>query len=160
MRLATFRKWNTERAGLVTKSGILPLTALGARAGFEPEGEIFALIEKEQLEPLTEWYNKGGRAEAEALAEKEAIPYGDVIYGPLYRNPRRIFGIGLNYKDHAGDLGEKTPQVFPGSFYKPASCIAGHGDEIKIPALPEAQKTTAEAELGIIMGKKMCIRDR
>ena len=65
-----------------------------------------------------------------------------------------MFGIGLNYKDHAGDLGEKTPQVFPGSFYKPASCIAGPGDEIKIPALPEAQKTTAEGELGVIIGKK------
>ena len=77
-----------------------------------------------------------------------------MVYGPLYRNPQRIFGIGLNYKDHAGDLGEKTPQVFPGSFYKPASCIAGPGDEIKIPALPEAQKTTAEGELGVIIGKK------
>ena len=152
MRLATFRKWNVERAGLVTKSGLLPLTALGLRAGFEPEGEILPLIEKEQLEPLTEWYNAGGKAEAEALAEKEAIPYNEVVYGPLYRNPQRIFGIGLNYKDHAGDLGEKTPQVFPGSFYKPASCIAGPGDEIKIPALPEAQKTTAEGELGVIIG--------
>lgn len=154
MRLATFRKWNVERAGLVTKSGLLPLTALGLRAGFEPEGEILPLIEKEQLEPLTEWYNAGGKAEAEALAEKEAIPYNEAVYGPLYRNPQRIFGIGLNYKDHAGDLGEKTPQVFPGSFYKPASCIAGPGDEIKIPALPEAQKTTAEGELGVIIGKK------
>ena len=154
MRLATFRKWNVERAALVTKSGLLPLTALGLRAGFEPEGEILPLIEKEQLEPLTEWYNAGGKAEAETLAEKEAIPYGEAVYGPLYRNPQRIFGIGLNYKDHAGDLGEKTPQVFPGSFYKPASCIAGPGDEIKIPALPEAQKTTAEAELGVIIGKK------
>ena len=92
MRLATFRKWNVERAGLVTKSGLLPLTALGLRAGFEPEGEILPLIEKEQLEPLTEWYNAGGRAEAEALAKKEAIPYNEVVYGPLYRNPQRIFG--------------------------------------------------------------------
>ena len=89
MRLATFRKWNVERAALVTKSGLLPLTALGLRAGFEPEGEILPLIEKEQLEPLTEWYNAGGKAEAEALAEKEAIPYNEVVYGPLYRNPQR-----------------------------------------------------------------------
>ena len=133
-----------------------PAAADGARParGLRAGGEILPLIEKEQLEPLTEWYNAGGKAEAETLAEKEAIPYGEAVYGPLYRNPQRIFGIGLNYKDHAGDLGEKTPQVFPGSFYKPASCIAGPGDEIKIPALPEAQKTTAEAELGVIIGKK------
>lgn len=154
MRLATFRKWNVEKAGLVTASGILPVTVLGSRAGFEPASELLPMIERGQIKPLTAWYNGGGRAEAEKLAEKEAIPYGEVVYGPLYRNPQRIFGIGLNYRDHAGDLGEQTPQVFPGSFYKPASCIAGPGDEIKIPALPEARKTTAEAELGVIIGKE------
>lgn len=154
MRLATFRKWNAEGAGVVTARGILPVTALGGRAGFLPAPGLQELIEEEQLAPLTEWYNGGGRAEAEKLAEKEAIPYSEVEYGPLYRNPPRIFGIGLNYKDHAGDLGESAPQVFPGSFYKPASSIIGPRDEIKIPALPEARKTTAEAELGVIIGKK------
>ena len=129
MRLATFRKWNAEKAGLVTKSGILPVTALGARAGFEPESELLPMILQEQIKPLTEWYNAGGKEEAEKLAEREAIPYAEVVYGPLYRNPQRIFGIGLNYKDHAGDLGEKAPEVFPGSFYKPASCIAGPVDD-------------------------------
>ncbi len=77
----------------------------------------------------------------------------EAVYGPLYRTPQRIFGIGLNYVDHAGDLGESAPVGFPGSFYKPASCIIGPMDEIRIPELEEAKKTTAEAELGIILGK-------
>ncbi|MDD7650455.1 fumarylacetoacetate hydrolase family protein [Cloacibacillus porcorum] len=154
MRFVTYRKDGKEKAGIVTKSGILPVAALSEAAGFAPETEIFALIEKEQIPQLTKWYNGGGREEAERLAPKKAIPFAEVVYGPLYRNPPRIFGIGLNYKDHAGDLGEKTPAVFPGSFYKPASCIVGPGDDICIPALPEAQKTTAEAELGVIIGKK------
>ncbi|MDO4561167.1 MAG: fumarylacetoacetate hydrolase family protein [bacterium] len=154
MRFVTYRKDNEEKAGIVTQSGILPVAALRGAAGVEWETEIFALIEREQIPKLTEWYNGGGRAKAEALAKEAAIPFGEVVYGPLYRNPPRIFGIGLNYKDHAGDLGEKTPAIFPGSFYKPASCIVGPGDEIRIPALPEAQKTTAEAELGVIIGKK------
>ena len=76
-----------------------------------------------------------------------------VVYGPLYRNPKRIFGIGLNYVDHAGDIGSAAPTGFPGSFFKMADTLVGPGDEIKIPALKEAQKTTAEAELGIILGK-------
>ena len=76
-----------------------------------------------------------------------------MVYAPLYRNPRRIFGIGLNYVDHAGDIGSAAPTGFPGSFFKMADTLIGPGDEIKTPALKEAQKTTAEAELGIIMGK-------
>jgi 2-keto-4-pentenoate hydratase/2-oxohepta-3-ene-1,7-dioic acid hydratase in catechol pathway len=71
-------------------------------------------------------------------------------YAPLYRHPRKIFGIGLNYKEHAGDLAEKTPQEIPASFFKPETSIAGYGDEVKIPL--QSEKTTGEAELGVILG--------
>lgn len=82
-----------------------------------------------------------------------AVPAADVIYTPLYRNPRRIFGIGLNYVDHAGDIGSAAPTGFPGSFFKQADTLIGPGDEILLPRLKETQKTTAEAELGVIMGR-------
>lgn len=55
--------------------------------------------------------------------------------------------------DHAGDIGSAAPTGFPGSFFKMADTLVGPGDDIKLPKLKEAQKTTAEAELGIIMGK-------
>ena len=76
----------------------------------------------------------------------------ECIYGPLYRHPSKIWGIGLNYEAHAKDLSEKPPTSAPASFMKPDTTIIGHGDEIKIPQL--SQKTTAEAELGIIIGKR------
>ena len=81
------------------------------------------------------------------------VPQDQVEYAPLYRNPKRIFGIGLNYAEHAGDIGNAPPQGFPGSFFKMADTLIGPGDEIQLPTLKEAQKTTAEAELGIIMGR-------
>jgi len=62
-------------------------------------------------------------------------------------------GIGLNYADHAGDIDSAAPQDFPGSFFKQAEPLIGPSNEIMLPALKEAQKTTTEAELGIIMGK-------
>lgn len=154
MRLSTYRLNFTEQAAIVTKSGLLPIAALNESAAMEWPTGIFSLIESGKLTELTQWYNDGGAAAAEKLARTAAIPFDEAVYAPLYRNPRRIFGIGLNYKDHAGDLGEKAPTIFPGSFYKPASSIIGHGDEIKIPAMKEARKTTAEAELGVIIGKK------
>ncbi|MBR4142676.1 MAG: fumarylacetoacetate hydrolase family protein, partial [Firmicutes bacterium] len=63
------------------------------------------------------------------------------------------FGIGLNYVDHAGDIGMAAPQGFPGSFFKMADTLVGPGDDICLPRLKEACRTTAEAELGVILGK-------
>lgn len=151
MRLATIKLDGTETAGIVTKTGILPIKALNAAKHTAWKEEMYDLIRAQQVLELADWYNKGGKEEIETLPG--AIPKEKVVYGPLYRNPKRIFGIGLNYVDHAGDIGSAAPQGFPGSFFKMADILIGPGDEIKLPALKEAQKTTAEAELGIIMGK-------
>ena len=152
MRFATIKKDGREIAGILTKKGVYPVEALNAAKGTAWKTELYDLILAEQIPGLTAWYNAGGKEELEALPG--LVPMEQVVYGPLYRNPQRIFGIGLNYVDHAGDLGESAPVGFPGSFYKPASSIVGPNDNVCIPALPEAQKTTGEAELGIIMGKK------
>ena len=152
MRLATIRLSRGELAGIVTGKGILPIRALNAAKGTAWEETLFALIETGQLRGLTNWYNAGGREELAGLPG--VVPYDEVVYGPLYRNPRRIFGIGLNYVDHAGDIGDAAPQGFPGSFFKAPDTLIGPGDEIHLPKLKEAVRTTAEAELGVILGKE------
>ena len=151
MRLTTIKLNGSEVAGIVCSKGVLPIVALNAYKGTSWKTEMFELICAQQIPGITAWYNAGGKAEVETIPGLD--PTDALEYAPLYRNPERIFGIGLNYVDHAGDLGENAPVGFPGSFYKPASCIIGPGDDIQIPALPQAEKTTAEAELGIIIGK-------
>ena len=152
MRLATIKLHHAEIAGIVTETGILPIKAINAQKGTAWEETMFALIETGQIKGLTDWYNVLGKEECETIPG--VVPYDKVVYAPLYRNPRRIFGIGLNYVDHAGDIGDAAPQGFPGSFFKMADTLIGEGDEIHLPALKEAQKTTAEAELGVILGKE------
>lgn len=152
MRLATIKLNGAETAGIVTARGIYPIRALNAYQGSSWKTELFDLIQAEQIKGLTAWYNNGGKERLEELPG--LILKEEVVYGPLYRNPQRIFCIGLNYADHAGDLGENAPKGFPGSFYKPASSMIGIHEEIHIPALLEAEKTTAEGELGIIMGRE------
>ena len=151
MRLATIKLNGAEIAGVVTGQGILPTRAINAAKGTAWSESMLALIRSGQLRGLTDWYNHGGRAECENIAG--AVPYERVVYAPLYRNPKRIFGIGLNYVDHAGDIGDAAPQGFPGSFFKMADTLIGPEDEIHLPMLKEAVKTTAEAELGVILGK-------
>lgn len=151
MRLATIKLHDAEIAGIVTPKGIYPIEALNANKGTAWKTDMMSLIQAQEIPALTAWYNEGGKEELETLPG--LVPADEVVYAPLYRNPKRIFGIGLNYVDHAGDIGSAAPTGFPGSFFKMADTLIGPGDEIKTPALKEAQKTTAEAELGIIMGK-------
>ena len=151
MRLATIKLNGAEIAGIVTAEGILPIEALNAAKGTEWKTDMMSLIQSQQIPAMTEWYNNGGKEELASVAG--LVPNAEVVYAPLYRNPKRIFGIGLNYVDHASDIGSAAPTGFPGSFFKMPDTLIGPGDEIKTPALKEAQKTTAEAELGIILGK-------
>ena len=151
MRLATIRIKGAEVAGIVMEKGVMPLSAVNAAKGTAWREEMYALICAGQIPGLTAWYNAGGKAEMEGMPG--LVPQEQVVYAPLYRNPKRIFGIGLNYAEHAGDIGNAPPTGFPGSFFKMADTLIGPGDEICTPALKEAQKTTAEAELGIIMGR-------
>ena len=151
MRLTSIQHSGAEVAGIVTSKGVLPVAAVNAAKGTAWKSDMMSLIQAGEIPAMTDWYNTGGRAELEGMAG--LIPWEEVVCAPLYRDPKRIFGIGLNYVDHAGDIGAAAPTGFPGSFFKMADTLIGPGDEIRLPKLEEAQKTTAEAELGIIMGK-------
>ncbi len=150
MRFATIKLGGEEVAAIVTEKGVCPVAELNAAKGTHWKTDLLTLIQSGEIPKLNEWYKAGGKAEVEALP---GVPAEKVVYAPLYRHPKRIFGIGLNYVDHAGDIGSAAPQGFPGSFFKMPDTLIGPGDAIKTPALKEAQKTTAEAELGIILGK-------
>lgn len=150
MRLATIQWNNAEVAGIKAEKGLVLIDTINGVKNTAYKTDMMSLIQAQEIPTLTQWYNAGGKAELEKM---EAVPYDQCVYAPLYRNPKRIFGIGLNYVDHAGDIGTAAPQGFPGSFFKMADTLIGPGDEIKTPALKEAQKTTAEAELGVILGK-------
>lgn len=151
MRLATIKLHGAEVAGIVTGKGILPVAALNAYKGTGWKEDMMSLIQANHIPGLTRWYNEGGKEELETIPG--VVPAEEVVYAPLYRNPKRIFGIGLNYADHAKDIGNAAPTGFPGSFFKMADTLIGPNDDILLPKLKEAQKTTAEAELGIIMGR-------
>ena len=145
MRLATIKLHGAEVAGIVTGKGILPVAALNAYKGTGWKEDMMSLIQAGHIPGLTKWYNEGGKEELETIPG--VVPAEEVVYAPLYRNPKRIFGIGLNYADHAKDIGNAAPTGFPGSFFKMADTLIGPNDDILLPKLKEAQKTTAETDL-------------
>jgi 2-keto-4-pentenoate hydratase/2-oxohepta-3-ene-1,7-dioic acid hydratase in catechol pathway len=151
MKLATLHHQGSEQAALVLPEGILPLSALNRHPPHHWPTDLLTLITSGDLKALHAWYRGGGREECAAL-RNELLPLPSVRFAPLYRRPRKIWGIGLNYVAHAADLAEKAPNEEPASFMKPDTTIIGTGDTITIPR--QSEKTTGEAELGVIMGRE------
>lgn len=150
MKLATLKTDDTETAAIAVSGGYLPLPGLNRALDCRWPADMFALIASGSLQEMTRWYRKEGRRQIEPTAEA-VIANGKARCRPLYRRPRKIWGIGLNYAAHAADLAESAPEGIPGSFMKPDTTIIGPGEEIRIP--PISEKTTAEAELGVIIGR-------
>lgn len=145
MRLATVRTGEHERAALVTGSGVFALEDVNHAYGTRWATDLWALLESGQFHELAGWL--GG---APGLPGVEALR--EVRYGPPYRHPRKIWGIGLNYVEHAGDLSETAPSGEPASFMKPDTTIVGPGEEIRLPA--QSERVTGEAELGVVIGSR------
>ncbi|SEC13572.1 fumarylacetoacetate hydrolase family protein [Paenibacillus sp. GP183] len=151
MRLATIKLNGSEATAVVTENGVIPVETLNAKFNKSWSTELLKLLMTGQLEEMKIWFQNGGKKDIKSIAD-EMIPLVQVNYGPLYRHPRKIWGIGLNYVEHAADLHEKAPSTEPASFMKPDTTIIGPGDEIQIPV--QSKRTTAESELGIIIGKE------
>jgi 2-keto-4-pentenoate hydratase/2-oxohepta-3-ene-1,7-dioic acid hydratase in catechol pathway len=137
MRLANIEHRGRDQVAVVLpRRGVVPLDSIDD----EWACDLAALLNR-GIPDLAD------RVSAQATA---VLPESEVRFGPLLRHPRKIWGIGLNYLDHAGDLSEKLPDE-PASFIKGDHTIIGPGDTIELP--PQSQRVTAEAELGLIIGR-------
>ena len=65
--------------------------------------------------------------------------------------PGKIVCVGLNYKDHAAEVGKKLPPE-PLLFFKPASSVLSPGDAITLP--PGVGRVDHEAELAVVIGRR------
>ena len=151
MKIATILFDGQEVASIITDYGYLPMPVINQRFKKDWPYDLLSLLTEKRLEDIKEWYQNSNDTSSHELMEF-SIHQESVQFAPLYRRPRKIWGIGLNYKAHADDLSEKLPDSEPASFMKPDTTIIGYNDTIKIPKL--SQKTTGEAELGLIFGKK------
>lgn len=79
-------------------------------------------------------------------------PEEHITFGAPLSHPGKLFGIGLNYADHATDLDEVRPDE-PASFFKPPTALTGPGGPIRLPPTELTDRVTAEAELAVVIGR-------
>ncbi len=94
------------------------------------------------------------------IREAEGPPFGGLRYtGGLYRLadvrllapvvPSKIVAVGLNYKDHAREMGKKIPEE-PLIFLKAPSALNHPGGDVVYPRA--SQRVDHEAELAVVIG--------
>ena len=71
--------------------------------------------------------------------------------GSCITSPGKFVAIGLNYSDHAAEVGADTPKE-PIMFMKATSSICGPNDDIEL--VVGSKKLDWEVELGIVIGKE------
>ena len=71
--------------------------------------------------------------------------------GSCITNPGKFVAIGLNYSDHAAEVGAEIPKE-PIMFMKATSSMCGPNDDIELVA--GSKKLDWEVELGIVIGKE------
>ncbi len=86
-----------------------------------------------------------GDYHAGMLIEEEGLRFAPPV------QPTKIVAIGLNYKDHAAEMGKPLPEE-PLVFSKPPSSVIGPEDPIDIPRW--AGRVDHEAELAVVIGRR------
>lgn len=105
---------------------------------FKYENEIFSGIVRDERVVV----DRGLYSDTFMLSELELLP-------PT--QPSKIICVGLNYTDHARELGMTIPET-PLLFLKPPSALTGHLGKIIYP--DKTMQVEYEAELAVIIGKR------
>lgn len=65
--------------------------------------------------------------------------------------PSKVVAVGLNYRDHAEEVGKAIPAE-PILFIKPSTAVIGPGEPIRL--LPGGERVDYEAELAAVVGRR------
>lgn len=146
MKLATYLRGG-PRLGLLQGDTIVDVASLAAAQGGHLPDTMQGLIDAgpdalERLRMLAR-----GRPPAGAVRQLADV----TLLAPLPRPRNAITGIGLNYFDHAADIGADPPGQ-PVVFFKPARSVIGPG----APILHDSTLTRQldwEVELAVVTGR-------
>lgn len=143
MKLLTFLKDGHYALGIRTDRGVLDVESAVGQGRRRAPTRLHEAIE-------------GGPQAVSALqaiaeqAEDGWLKEADLTLGPCVTHPGKIVCVGLNYRKHAEETNAPIPE-YPILFSKFNNALAGHGEDIPLPAVSE--KVDYEAELAIVMGK-------
>lgn len=140
MKFVTFQAGKSASYGAVIGDGVVDL---GKRLG-KKYPTLRAALKAGALAELVK---------VATAARKADLPLKKIKYLPVIPDAKKIICVGLNYKDHRAETGNKeTPH--PTLFLRMAASQVGHGQALIKPR--ESDKLDWEGELAVIIGRKGC----
>lgn len=134
MRLANL----AQRAVLITPEDMAIDIERSSKGEFGPRIESVL----DHWDDFTHWVSNSPDLEPPA-------PYDPAELGSPVPAPKQVFAIGMNYVDHAQEVGQPLPEV-PSVFTKFQSCITGPFVNVAVPAQGSMDW---EAELVVVIGR-------
>ncbi len=152
LRLLTIRQADgAETLGVKTSSGILDVAAASKMLGMEAPVTLEQML-ADASAPALDALVKAAATRPEVNA-KALHPEASVTFGRLFVNPGKIVCVGLNYRQHAHEIGAPVPTE-PVLFNKYNNTLAAHNCTIKVPPQDVTAKLDYETELLIVMGRQ------
>lgn len=161
MRLLSFISGSRPSIGVEVNGKIVDLPAgyralpAGARGAgtLEPPAEMLAFLNLGEpaiaaAKAVVEHFSGNQASDGEAVFSPDQVK----ILAPIAQ-PRKIFCLGLNYRDHAEETGTPIPEK-PIIFSKMATAIIGPGDTILLPRPEYSKEIDYEAEFTFVIGRQ------
>jgi 2-keto-4-pentenoate hydratase/2-oxohepta-3-ene-1,7-dioic acid hydratase in catechol pathway len=114
-------------------------------ARFEHQGkEYFGIIEEEKVRVMS------GDPFGHYVLKNQFFPLNKIrLLAPC--QPSKIVAVGLNYRDHAEEVGAPIPDE-PRIFLKPSTAVVGPEESIVIPSM--SRRVDYEAELAVVIKQR------
>jgi 2-keto-4-pentenoate hydratase/2-oxohepta-3-ene-1,7-dioic acid hydratase in catechol pathway len=136
----------SETLGVVTDKGVIDVRAACAKLRMRAPLTLDALLQEGDADGLEKLVARA-RSSGAGLVEESAIRHGR-----LFAKPGKIICVGLNYRQHAKEIGLQPPRV-PPLFNKYNNALAPQNAVIELPPKDIGFKFDYETELLIVIGK-------
>src|ERR1700683_2818185 len=143
------RRGAEYRLGVKNEKGILDVVEAAKILHMHAPATIDDLLQNEDGPSLNALVEAALKS---AAARKAFLKEESIQYGPVVTRPEKIICVGLNYRQHAIEIGSPIPKQ-PVLFNKFNTTLNHHNGTIKLP-VDFAQKFDYETEMVVVIGRQ------
>jgi 2-keto-4-pentenoate hydratase/2-oxohepta-3-ene-1,7-dioic acid hydratase in catechol pathway len=147
--LLTIRRGTECRLGVKDEKGILDVVEAAKILQMRAPATIDDLLQNEDGPSLNALVNAAAKSKA---AQRAFLKEDTIEFGPVVTHPEKIICVGLNYRQHAIEIGAPIPKQ-PVLFNKYNTTLNHHNGTIKLP-VDFAKKFDYEVELVMAIGRE------
>lgn len=143
MRICAYREYDAVATGIAFGDRVVGLDDLNDALGTDYGPDLDTFLRRGQQDQFAKSLDSD-------RVPKSGWRVSNLRFAPPLARPPKIWGVGLNFRDHAADLAAEVGDD-PMAWMRPATTLAGDGSVVGLP--PGIGTITAEAEIGVVLGR-------